>query len=141
MDENLRRAIEADCAKLMTRSVVLLDNRKYEPLADLFGDAGEWVRGGKSFRGSAAIMGSLEERATDMVIRHVLSTIDVTVHNSDHADGIGYFLVFKATGDGAEPALPAPLTGPVMVAEMRDQYRRLDGVWRIHKRETARIFQ
>ncbi len=141
MDEQERRGIEADCAKLMIRSVHLLDRRRYEPLTELFGEEGEWVRGGTAYRGFDAIMGSLNERAPDMLIRHILTTIDVTVQGPEAAEGLGYFLVYKASGDGkTEPALPAPLTAATMVAEMQDTYRKVEGDWRIARRETARIF-
>lgn len=142
MDDQTRRGIEADCTKLMIRSVHLLDRRRYQPLAELFGGEGEWLRGGKAYRGFDAIMGSLNERAPDMLIRHILTTIDVSVHGPDFAEALGYFLVYKASGDGeTEPSLPAALMPPSMVAEMKDQYRMVGGAWRIAKRETARIFQ
>ena len=141
MDDQTRRAIEADCTKLMRQSVVFLDRRQYEPLSSLFGPDGEWVRGGKSYAGFDAIMGSLKQRSNAMLIRHLLTNIVVTVDDATTATGIGYFLVFKAMGQEGEPPLPAPLTVPSMLAEMRDTYRRASGGWYIGRRETARIFE
>ena len=141
MEDTERRAVEADCTKLMRQSVVFLDRRQYEPLARLFGPDGEWVRGGKPYAGFDAIMGSLNERAENMLIRHLLTNIVVTAEDEARATGIGYFLVFKALGEDGEPPLPAPLTSPSMVAEMRDTYRRGPEGWYIARRETARIFE
>ena len=141
MDADLQRNIVADCTALMVRSFVLLDGRQYEPLAGLFGDTGEWVRGGKPCIGSKEIMQSLNERPGDIVIRHLLTNVDVSALGPDSAEGVGYFLVYKAKGDGGLPPLPAPLASPEMVAEVHDRYERGGGAWRIKQRKTRRIFE
>lgn len=141
MNAEDRRNIVADCAALMVRSFVLLDSRRYEPLADLFGEDGAWVRAGTPYVGPRDIVGSLNERPENLLIRHLLTNVDISVQGPDGARGTGYFLVYKAMGDGAEPPLPAPLGAPAMVAEVQDRYRRQAGEWRIERRETARIFQ
>ena len=115
MDAATRRDIVADCASIMVRSFMLLDSRQYEPLAELFGQDGVWVRGGTPCTGSSEIMAALNDRAGDIVIRHLLTNVDVSVTGPDSAEGKGYFLVYKAKGDGDEPPLPAPLTPPSMV--------------------------
>ena len=141
MDVDQRRNIVADCTALMVRSFVLLDDRRYEPLAGLFGDDGEWVRGGKPCVGSQEIVRSLNERPNDIVIRHLLTNVDVSATGPDSAEGVGYFLVYKAKGDGGLPPLPAPLASPEMVAEVHDRYQRRGGEWRIKQRKTKRIFE
>ena len=141
MDANQRRDIVADCTALMVRSFVLLDGRQYESLAGLFGVDGEWVRGGKPCVGAGEIMQSLNERPADIVIRHLLTNVDVSALGPDSAEGVGYFLVYKAKGDGGLPPLPAPLVAPEMVAEVHDRYQRRDGEWRIKQRKTKRIFE
>jgi hypothetical protein len=140
MDDQVRRAIETDCTRLMNQSVIHLDRRQYEPLAALFGPDGVWVRGGKPCTGYDGVMASLNERPADVLIRHLMTNIVVTVEDDSTATGIGYFLVYKATGDGGEPPQPAPIAAPAMVAEMRDTYRRGADGWYIARRETARIF-
>jgi len=113
-----------------------LDEKDFEAYADLFGDDGEFVTGGRTFRGRAEILAMLAElQATGALTvaagddRHLVTNVEIAV-DGDGATASSTW-VYLTRGAGDEPQL-------ALVGHYEDALRRTAAGWRFARRAAPR---
>ena len=139
MDEDRRRAIEWDCARVLTGFVNALDAGDYETMAGLMARNGVWMRPGGDTIGPAGLLEAMQDRPRDLIVRHVVSNILIEVIDEDNATGITYLTVYRHHGPPPEKG-PARLAGAHMVGVSYNRLVREPGGWRIAEKRTSRTF-
>lgn len=139
MDEDRRRAIEWDCARVLTRFINALDAGDYETMAGLMAENGVWMRPGGDAVGPAGLLDAMKDRPRDLAIRHVISNVVIEVIDEDSAAGVTYLTVYRHRGPPPERG-PAPLAGVHMVGVSHNRLVREPGGWRISEKRTSRTF-
>jgi len=108
-----------------------VDHHNGEGVADLFTEDGIYsVPGGRNV-GRRAIADSYVQRAArgPRVSRHVHSNLRLTLASPTRAQGVSILTLWARDGEA-----PLPLTLPVSVADVHDDYVRTDDGWRIEHR-------
>lgn len=118
---------ERACARLAQAFVTLLDDARYEAVADLFVHDGVLHRvSGEILTGRAQIARGLRRPEGQIVIHHA-SPVHVERLADDAATGACSFLAFAA--------MPEQRAAVTRVAALwRDHYRLVDGRWLISRR-------
>lgn len=131
-------SIEIDCMRLMEEFCFYLDQQMHEEIALLFLEDGEWIpTNGELIKGRSAISESIRSRPATTIRRHVLSGKIVNIVDKDRAIGFSKLLAFHDRNwDGN---LPGKMGIPDIFADVKDQFRRVDGVWKIERRESFKI--
>lgn len=125
-----RRAIEADCARLVALYANLNDAARWDEVAALYAEDGVMVRPtapDAPVAGRAAILAAFRARPP-RVTRHVCSNVVIDVDSADSARGESAMLLF--TGG------PAPLVG-----SFHDRFVRTAQGWRFAERRGSLLFQ
>ena len=135
MDREEQRTIEWDCTQLLIRFYGLLDEKRYEELAELFADDGVWVRLGKDLVGGPAILAAMSER-DDWLTVHLVSNIRIDIIDADNVETTQYVTLYRHEGTTANDG-PAAVVPPLGILKHRDQLGREDGIWKF-KRKTSR---
>lgn len=129
------RAIEWDCAKLLTKFYMYLDEKRYEELGALFSERGVWVRRGQELVGPKNIIAAMSERK-GWLTAHLVSNIGIDVIDSDNVETSQYVTLYRHEGwrkhDG-----PGPMTRPQAILHHRDALVRVDASWKF-RRKTSR---
>ena len=73
MNREAERAIEWDCTQLIISFYMLLDEKRYDDLANLFAEDGAWVRLGEELTGPKNIVAAMAERE-DWLTAHLVNT-------------------------------------------------------------------
>ncbi|WP_417320257.1 nuclear transport factor 2 family protein [Emcibacter sp.] len=134
MTEDERRAIEWDCQQLLNRVTRLLDEGRWQELADCYTEDAVLARPSdpeNPFRGRAEILKSLEARPP-RVSCHLLSNCLFDIKEPDLVHAHSRVLLMSA-----EPGEDAPLqtNTPILVGSFSDQLAKIDGRWLIRKRQ------
>ncbi len=140
MDAKERQAIIDECRNLVIELVHLGDHGEVEKAVDLWVPDGTWIRGGKPFTGRAELIASFQRSTTTTVNRHLVTDTRVIVKDSDHAEGVSYYLVVNNDPKTDNPKLPLPLE-LFSMGEWHDRYVRTPNGWRFAFREVKRLFQ
>ncbi len=130
MDREKERAIEWDCVQVVNKFYNALDGRRYDALASCFTEGGVWKRQGKELQGRDAIMAAMRGRGENLVIRHVVTNIEVIIEDTDHASTAEYVTIYRYDGEEKLEG-PAPLEGPGVIFLYKDKMVRTDGGWLI----------
>jgi uncharacterized protein (TIGR02246 family) len=122
-----RDAIEA----LLAEYRRALDEKDFEAYADLFGDDGEFVADGRTFRGRAEILAMLAEFQSTGALtvaagddRHLVANVRIAV-DGDRATAASTWVYLTREGDGPHVAL---------VGHYDDALRRTAAGWRFARR-------
>lgn len=133
MNPDSTRALKADCQELTHRFYRDLDSHEYAQLSQLFAADGVWLRQGKQLKGPLEVRAELEKRPASMVTRHVIGNQIVDVLDPGHLRSQSYVtLYYSDTGAPAKP--PAPFTGPTCLFTYHDEWRLMQGAWKIVKK-------
>lgn len=135
MDRETERAIEWDCAQLLTRFYMLLDEKRYDELANLFAEDGSWVRLGEELIGPQNIVAAMAERE-DWLTAHLVNNIRIDVIDADNVETTQYITLYRQEGMAVADG-PAPVVLPLGILRHRDKLVRVDDVWKF-KRKTSR---
>jgi hypothetical protein len=135
VDRAEQRTIEWDCTQLLVRFYGLLDEKRYEELADLFADDGVWVRLGRELVGGPAILAAMSER-DDWLTAHLVSNIRIDIIDADTAETTQYVTLYRHEG-WSEADGPVAVVPPLGILRHRDRLGRVDGLWKF-KRKTSR---
>jgi ketosteroid isomerase-like protein len=130
-----RRAIEADCEKLIKRYVNLNDAQDWEAVAALYTEDARFARPsrpGEFIEGRPAILASFTARPP-RAQRHVTANIVVEAEDADHARAFSVIVLYMGDvpEDGGLPAMDAksPLVGT-----FADRLVRTEQGWRFAER-------
>jgi len=138
MNELDRLLAEQACQTLVSRYFRLINPLNLDGVVSLFADDGEIVRGGQNplhLKGRAAIRGYLDAPHDDFKIYAGINSL-VEVIDADTAQGSCQALVIEAGKHGAEAV---PRGRLLRVLWYADVFRKIDGGWRIARREVGRL--
>jgi len=125
-----RRAIEADCARLIALYANLNDAARWDELAALYTEQGVMTRPtapDAPIVGRDAILAAFRSRPP-RTTRHVCSNVVIDVDSADEARGTSAMLLFTGA--------PAPLVG-----SFHDRFVRTPEGWRFAARHGTLLFQ
>jgi ketosteroid isomerase-like protein len=135
MNDAERRAIEADCEKLIKRYVNLNDAQDWEGVAALYTPDARFARPsrpGEFIEGRAAILASFTARPP-RAQRHVIGNTVVDVEDADHARAFSVIVLYM--GDVPEDGgLPAKDAKSPLVGTFTDRLVRTPEGWRFAER-------
>ena len=139
MTDEERRAIEADCERLIKRYVNLNDAQDWPAVAALYTEDAVFRRpsGGDAIVGREAILASLLARPP-RVQRHVIANVVVDVEDEDHARAFSVIVLYQ--GDPLPEGLPAMSASSPLVGTFADQLVRTRDGWRFAERLGALDF-
>ena len=139
MTDEERRAIEADCERLIKRYVNLNDAQDWPAVAALYTEDAVFRRpsGGDAIVGREAILVSLLARPP-RVQRHVIANVVVDVEDEDHARAFSVIVLYQ--GDPLPEGLPAMSASSPLVGTFADQLVRTRDGWRFAERLGALDF-
>ena len=139
MTDEERRAIEADCERLIKRYVNLNDAQDWPAVAALYTENAVFRRpsGGDAIVGREAILASLLARPP-RVQRHVIANVVVDVEDEDHARAFSVIVLYQ--GDPLPEGLPAMSASSPLVGTFADQLVRTRDGWRFAERLGALDF-
>jgi hypothetical protein len=140
MTREAERAIEWDCAQVLTRFFNYFDQWRYEDMADLFAEDGVWHRQGRALAGRAAILAALAERSTTQRVRHVVTNPQIDVVDPDTAASLLYVTAYRHDS-GAKQTEPPRIRAPYLLLVVPGRLRRTEAGWKIARMEMNREFQ
>lgn len=129
LTDDERRAIEWDCARLVSLYAKLNDEGRWAEVAALYAEDGVMTRPtapDTPIAGRAAIQAAFEARPP-RTTRHVCSNIVIQVEDADHATGSSVMLLFTAYG-------------PPLVGNFEDRFVCSGDGWRFAERRGSVIF-
>ncbi|MCB2100895.1 MAG: nuclear transport factor 2 family protein, partial [Rhodobacterales bacterium] len=121
MDETERRAIEADCARLVASYAAHADFGRFDRAAETYAPDGELTLRAETYRGRDAIAGRLADKPADEVTRHVLGPTLVEVGDAGTATGLTYVTLYRGRARDGTPG-PLPLDAPLLVGHYEDRF-------------------
>ena len=130
MTDDERRAIEADCARLIALYANLNDAARWDELAALYTEQGVMTRPtapDAPIVGRDAILAAFRSRPP-RTTRHVCSNVVIDVDSADEVRGTSAMLLFTGA--------PAPLVG-----SFHDRFVRTPEGWRFAARHGTLLFQ
>ena len=134
MTDAERRAVEADCERLIKRYVNLGDAQDWAAVAALYTQDAVFRRpsGGEPIVGRAAILAGFLARPP-RAQRHVIANVVVDVEDADHARAFSVIVLYQ--GDPApDGELPAMSAGSPLVGTFTDRLVRTPEGWRFAER-------
>jgi hypothetical protein len=140
MSRDAGRAIEWDCAQVLTRFFNYFDQWRYDDMADLFAADGVWHRQDQALTGRAAILAALAGRSTTQRVRHVVTNLQIDVADPDTAASLLYVTAYRHD-TGAREAQPPRIRAPYLLLVVPGRLRRTDAGWRIVRMEMNREFE
>ena len=135
MKGETRRAIEADCERLIKHYVNLNDAQDWEAVAALYTEDARFSRPSKPddvIVGRAAILESMKARPP-RAQRHVIANIVVDAVDEDSATAFSVIVLYM--GDAAEDGgLPIQDPASPLIGTFRDVIVRTEDGWRFQER-------
>lgn len=135
MTEDERRAIEADCEKLIRRYVNLNDAQDWEAVAALYTPDARFARPskpGEFVEGREAILASFTARPP-RAQRHVIANTVVDVEDADNARAFSVIVLYM--GDVPEDGgLPVQDAKSPLIGTFTDRLARTEQGWRFAER-------
>jgi hypothetical protein len=134
MTDDERRAIEADCERLIKHYVNLSDVQDWAAVAELYTEDAVFRRpsGGDPIEGRAAILAGFLARPP-RAQRHVIANVVVEVEDETHARAFSVILLYQ--GDPAPAGqLPAMSANSPLVGTFTDRLVRTAEGWRFAER-------
>ena len=140
MDRDAARAIEWDCAQVLTRFFNAFDQWRYEDMADMFAPEGVWHRAGKSLQGKDVIVAELNKRSRTQTVRHVVTNVQVDVKEETSADFLLYITAY-IHDSGVKAEKPPKIQMPSLLLVVPGQMVKRDDAWKIASMLMNREFE
>ncbi len=137
MDEQTRRAIEWDCARLINLYMRFNDAGDHDGVASLFTEDGVLARPtmpDKPIIGRDAILAGFRARPAGIRMRHAVTNIIVDVESETQARATSVMLLYRAQGPAGEGALPPRNPADPLVGYFNDRLRKTAEGWRFTER-------
>jgi len=135
MTDDERRAIEADCARMIKHYVNLNDAQDWPAVAALYTEDARFARPsqpGVFVEGREAILASFLARPA-RAQRHVIANVVVDVEDADHARAFSVIVLYM--GDAAEDGgLPVQDAKSPLIGTFADRLVRTRDGWRFAER-------
>jgi hypothetical protein len=133
------RAIEWDCAQVLTRFFNAFDRWRYDDMVAMFAPNGVWHRAGKSLKG-AAILEALNARSRTQTVRHVVTNIQVDVGDASTAEFILYVTAYMHD-TGTKAISPPKIQSPYLLLVVPGTLVKVDDDWKIASMSMNREFE
>jgi SnoaL-like domain len=133
------RAIEWDCAQLLTRFFNAFDQWHYDDMAAIFAPGGVRHRAGQSLKGEA-ILTALNKRSRTQTVRHVVTNVQVDVRDTASADFLLYVTAYRHDS-GTKPEKPPKIASPYLLLVVPGTLVRIGEDWRIASMTMNREFE
>jgi hypothetical protein len=134
------RAIEWDCAQLLTRFFNAFDQWLYEDMGAMFAPDGVWRRQGKALRGAAEIVAALAPRSRTQTIRHVVTNTQIDVRDAETAEFLLYITAYMHDS-GSKPARPPVIRSPYLLLVVPGTLVKVGENWKIASMSMNREFE
>ena len=135
MTEDERRAIEADCERLIRRYVNLNDAQDWEAVAALYTEDARFARPskpGEFLEGRAAILAGFRARPP-RAQRHVIANVVVDVESASAARAFSVIVLYQGN-PAPEGELPAMSADSPLVGTFTDRLVLTEDGWRFAER-------
>ena len=135
MTEDERRAIEADCERLIRRYVNLNDAQDWEAVANLYTEDARFARPskpGEFLEGRAAILAGFRARPP-RAQRHVIANVVVDVESASAARAFSVIVLYQGN-PAPEGELPAMSADSPLVGTFTDRLVLTEDGWRFAER-------
>ncbi len=139
LTEGLRLQAESACRQVIHELALHTDAGDYAQALALFADDAVMDRDGERFVGIEALRAAYATRPPNRITRHVLANTVVRLLSPDEAEAISYVTVYRHVRSGADDRPPYAMTGPDVLGEYRDRFRRTAAGWRLSARTTRTI--
>ena len=142
MTDDERRAIEADCERLIKRYVNLNDAQDWPAVAALYTEDARFARPsrpGVFVEGREAILASFLARPA-RAQRHLIANVVVEVEDETHARAFSVIVLYQGE-PAAEGELPALSAHSPLVGTFTDKLVRTGDGWRFAERVGALDFR
>jgi hypothetical protein len=140
MTRDETRAIEWDCAQVLTQFFNHFDAWRYGEMADLFAPDGVWHRMGKALRGRPAIMDALNARSRTQTVRHVVTNLQVDAQDAASAEFVLYVTAYQHDS-GTKPSAPPKIRAPYLLLVVPGTMTKIGQDWRIASMAMNREFE
>ena len=134
MTDEDRRAIEADCERLIKRYVNLNDAQEWEAVASLYTEDARFARPskpGEFIEGRKAILASFLARPP-RAQRHAIANVVVEVESPEAARAFSVIVLYQ--GDPSPEGLPVMSANSPLVGTFTDRLVLTDEGWRFAER-------
>ncbi|MEO6387445.1 MAG: nuclear transport factor 2 family protein [Croceibacterium sp.] len=141
MKDDVRRAIEADCERLIKHYVILNDAQDWPAVAALYTEYARFARPskpGEFVEGREAILTSFLARPA-RAQRHVMANIVVDVDDANHARAVSVIVLYM--GDAQSGGLPVMDPKSPLIGTFTDKLVRTPDGWRFAERIGALDFR
>lgn len=128
---------EWQCQKLVTHTINLLDQCRWQELSECYAEDGVLYRPSaplERIEGREAILKSFTERPEKETC-HALSNMEVTVHDSQSATVSSRVVLFSGEQKATNIETIISAKANVFVGRFVDELKKVDGVWKIAKRQ------
>jgi uncharacterized protein (TIGR02246 family) len=142
MDDDRRRAIEADCQRLMAEFAFAVDAHDADGVARTFAVDGLWHHQGHAFIGREAIRRAVVERQAEapaVITRHHYGATAIRVIDATHAEARTYYAVYRHEGNG-DLTLPRPLQA-TRIGEYFDTFVPTAEGWKFASKRAMRVLE
>ncbi len=129
--------IEWQCQKLVTRSINLLDQSRWQELSECYTEDAVLHRPSApldKIEGRAAILKSFTERPSKETC-HALSNIEVTVHDAQSATVASRVVLFSGEQKAPDIETIIAAKASVFIGRFVDDVKKVDDTWLIAKRQ------
>ena len=140
MDRDAIRAVEWDCAQVLTRFFNAFDQWRYEDMAGMFAPDGVWHRAGKSLSGKDVIVAELNKRSRTQTVRHVITNTQVDVQGAHTADFLLYVTAY-IHDSGVKADKPPKIQMPSLLLVVPGKMVKQGDDWKIASMSMNREFE
>lgn len=138
-----RQVIEYACARLVNQFAVCNDAGRYDTLAALFAEDGQYARPTDPDNfvvGREAILAAFKARPADKLTRHLISNVVIDVQAPTSASGICYVTLYS--GSTARPAEKHGFVGQLspLIGEYHDDFVLTTDGWKFRRRQGRLVF-
>lgn len=135
MDLAERIAIEHECAKLVQRYCILVDDFRHQELVALWARDGLWETWKGPLSGHAAMLAYLDAKPQTDTTIHMAHNIVIDVVDANNATGVATFAYYGTSRDDPKATIPR------VVGRYFDRFVRTDDGWRFVHRRTDMTFR
>jgi len=139
LTEDLRLQAESACRQVIHELALYTDAGDYARALALFTNDAVMDRDGERFVGIEALQSAYAARPPNRITRHVLANTVVRLLSPEEAEAISYVTVYRHVRSGADDRPPYAMSGPDVLGEYRDRFRRTVAGWRLTARTTRTI--
>ena len=139
MKNNKRIFIQSCCRDLIIAYAKFLDMAEYDQCADMFEDNATldvW----SELKGKSAILAAMSARPSDLLTRHIMTNILITVIDERQATGVSYLTLYRKIGKLNRGEEKTPFTRPAAVGQYNDEFVLTKDGWRFSRRKAHFTF-